>query len=90
MNPHLLDRHGWSLTAQPLHPQGALDVAQIQLNVPAASIQGLHGGLVCVLGAQQRGHQGLPTGAQFPYQEGCRCLIVGCLRHPVRFEGWLR
>lgn len=41
IDPHLLAGHSRSLTAQSLHTQGPLDVAQIQLDMPPVLKQDL-------------------------------------------------
>ena len=47
VDPEFFDGHRWGFAAQPLHAERRLDVAQVQLQVPAAAIQRLDGGFGC-------------------------------------------
>jgi len=87
--PDLLDHHLRCLAAQHLHAQGGLDVAQVQFHVPAFSIELFQSAFGRLFRAQQRRHQDLAAGTQFPHRQGARRLLVLGLAHPVRLDLWL-
>ena len=86
VDPYLLDRHGGRLATQAFHPQGRLDVAQVQFHVPSALVEGCYSSFVGLLRTQERCHERLVPGAQLSHRHALRRLVVVRLRHPARLD----
>lgn len=89
MDPDLLVHHFGRLAAEDVHPHSLLDMANIQLHVPALFVECFHIRFADPLVTRHRGHHDLATGFELTHGDRFRRPLTGRLTHPVRLELWL-
>lgn len=67
IDPDFFLRHRRGLAAQYFHAERGLDMTKVEFDVPALTVQGFQVRLGRLRRAQERGHENLAAGGEFPH-----------------------